>query len=63
MIYEKKEKKMEANYGDDDKCYQSAEESIEIDGDELDSIIAEAMNGAFENPSDLDLEQLVVTHV
>ena len=47
---------MDANYGDDDEHYESSGENIEIDGDELDAIIAEVMNGAIENPYDLDLE-------
>ena len=47
---------MDANYGDDDERYESAGENIEIDGDELDAITAEAMNGAIENLRDLDLE-------
>ena len=34
---------MDANYGDDDECYESAGKNIEIDGDELDAIIAVAM--------------------
>ena len=34
---------MDAHYGDDNKGYKSAGENIEIDGDELDAIIAEAI--------------------